>query len=87
MSGQNMTITVLDNEKNAEGRFLPRGYTVQYWDDASGKLVRSESVSDRWTRVGPFDLPERHTATATSDNGFSVRSLRLWEHQLTTSAK
>src|SRR5262249_3591123 len=27
---RHMTITVLDNERTAEGRFLPRSYTVQY---------------------------------------------------------
>jgi hypothetical protein len=38
---QNMTITILDNDKSAEGRFLPRSYTVQYWDAATGELQRT----------------------------------------------
>src|SRR4029453_2931481 len=31
---ENMTITVLDNDRNKEGLFLPRSYTVQWWDAA-----------------------------------------------------
>lgn len=82
LDGKNMTITVLDNEKNAEGRYLPHCYTVQYWKEPSGKLERTETVHDRWTRVGSWDLPSRHTVTISSDNGFSVRSFKLWDHQL-----
>jgi hypothetical protein len=84
IDGKNMTITVLDNEKNAEGRYLPRSYTVQYWDEPTGKLDRTESVQDRWTRVGSWDLPSRHTLTTASENGLSVRSFTLTDHQLTS---
>jgi hypothetical protein len=82
LDGKNMTITVLDNEKNADGKYLPIGYTVQYWDEATGKLLRTETVADRWTRVGSWDLPSGHTVTTSNDNGFSVRSMKLWDHQL-----
>ncbi|HEV3137730.1 MAG TPA: DUF3386 family protein [Pirellulales bacterium] len=82
VDGKNMTITVLDNEKNADGLFLPRSYAVQYWDEASGKLERTETVEDRWTRIGSWDLPSRHTVTAASDGGFSVRGFRVSDHQL-----
>jgi hypothetical protein len=82
LDGQNMTIRVLDNERNAEGKFLPRSYTVQYWDEATGRLERTESVHDRWTRVDKWDLPLEHTVTAASRDGFSVRSLRVTEHQM-----
>jgi hypothetical protein len=80
LDGMNMTITVLDNEKNAEGKFLPHTYTVQYWDDASGKLDRSESVTDRWTRVGNWDLPVEHTVCTSSSGALSVRTIRLSDH-------
>jgi hypothetical protein len=82
LDGQNMTITVLDNETNSEGHYLPRSYTVQYWDEASGNLVRNETVQDRWTRVGHFDLPKEHTVTASGAGGFSVRTFTLSEHKL-----
>ncbi|HET6883917.1 MAG TPA: DUF3386 family protein [Pirellulales bacterium] len=82
MGRENMTITVLDNEQTADGKFLPRSYTVHYWDDATGRLLRSEAIDDRWTKVGDFDLPLSHTVTSSSDAGQRVRSFSLSNHQL-----
>ena len=83
---QHMTITVLDNRPNAEGKSLPRSYSVQYWDGKSGKLLRTQSVQNRWTRVGRFDLPTRLTVTTASQTGLNVRSLRLAKHKLLVKA-
>ena len=77
-----MTITVLDNDRNVEGRFLPRSYTVQYWDADTGELRRTETVQEKWQRVGQWDLPISHTLTTASGNGLAVRSFSLTEHQL-----
>jgi hypothetical protein len=82
MGRENMTITVLDNEPTAAGHFLPRSYTVHYWDDENGRLMRSEAIEDRWQRVGDFDLPAAHTVTVSSDSGQAVRSILLSEHSL-----
>ena len=48
---------------------------MQYWDAATGKLDRVETVQERWSRVGKLDLPTRHTVTTSSDAGLSVRSV------------
>jgi hypothetical protein len=85
MGKNTMTITVLDNERNPEGHFLPRSYTVQYWDAATGALRRTESVHERWQRVGAWDLPATHTVTVASDAGLAVRSFTLTEHELLKS--
>jgi hypothetical protein len=79
---QNMTITVLENEKNAEGKYLPRNYTVQYWDAKTGRLDRTESVRNRWTRVGAFDLPAEITVSTASSAGLTVRNMILTGHEL-----
>jgi hypothetical protein len=79
---QNMTITVLDNRPNAEGKSLPHDYLVHYWDAASGKLDRVETFQDRWARVGKLDLPASHTLTTSSDAGLSVRGVTLSGHRL-----
>jgi Protein of unknown function (DUF3386) len=78
----NMTITTLDHERTPEGLFLPRSYVVQYWDDKTGSLVRTETVQDRWMRSGSFDLPATHTVTTASDEGFLTRTLTLSDHRL-----
>ena len=82
LAGQNMTITVLNNEQNAEGQYLPHSYCVQYWDEPSSELARTETVQDRWTRVGSWDLPASHTVTAASKSGYSVRAFKLSDHKL-----
>jgi hypothetical protein len=82
MGGRHMTITVLDTERNAEGRFLPHSYTVQYWDAATGALRRAETVRQTWQRVGGWDLPASYTVTAASDTGLAVRSFTLSQHKL-----
>ncbi|MBT4868061.1 MAG: DUF3386 family protein [Planctomycetaceae bacterium] len=78
----NMTITVLDNKKNAEGKFLPHSYVVQYWDAKTGRLLRTETVQVRWRRVGDFDLPTEQTVTTASESGLTVRTIRLANHKL-----
>ena len=78
----NMTITVLDNDKNQDGLFLPRSYTVQYWDAATGQLQRTETVQNRWTRVGVWDLPTQLTTIISSASGQSVKTLNLEKHRL-----
>lgn len=82
---ENMTITVLDNERNADGLFLPHSYTVQYWDASTGELKRTETIQDRWQRVGSWDLPAQHTVSTATAAGLSVRSFTLSKHELLKS--
>jgi hypothetical protein len=82
MGGHNMTITVLDDMLNAEGKQLPQSYTVQYWKSDTGELDRTESISNRWTRVGGYDLPASVTVRTASKAGLTVRSLQLTKHKL-----
>ncbi|MEK7358420.1 MAG: DUF3386 family protein, partial [Bdellovibrionota bacterium] len=87
MGKLNMTITVLDNDRNADGQFLPRSYTVQFWDGATGDLRRTDTIQDRWERVGSWDLPTSHTVTTASEAGLSVRSFSLAKHELLKSTE
>ena len=71
MGKQNMTITVLDSDKNPEGRFLPHSYVVNYWDAATGKLNRVETFQERSQRVGSWDL----AGDAFDPDGLRVRAI------------
>lgn len=82
LGDENMSITMLLNDRNAEGKLLPRAYTVQYWDAASGALKRTEVFQNRWVRVGGLDLPEGLTFWSSSDAGLAVREFRLSSHAL-----
>jgi hypothetical protein len=82
MGKQNMTITVLDNDKNADGRFLPHSYVVHYWDAATGKLNRVETFQERSQRVGSWDLPLSRSILTASEGGLSVKVVEFSKHAI-----
>jgi hypothetical protein len=83
----NMTLTTLEQARNAEGKSLPLSYVVQYWDATNGNLSRVETFQDRWTRVGRFDFPAERTAINAAPGGLSVRSFVLTGHKLASDPK
>jgi hypothetical protein len=83
---QNMTITVLDNKQNDDGKFLPHSYVVQYWNAETGELLRTQTFQNRWQRLGQFDLPTSLTMTEAGPAGLSVRNVTLAKHKLATDA-
>jgi Protein of unknown function (DUF3386) len=82
IGNQNMTITVLDSDKNPEGRFLPHSYVVNYWDAATGKLKRVETFQERSQRVGSWDLPVMRSILTASESGLSVKVVAFSKHAL-----
>ena len=79
---ENMTISVLENEKTAEGKYLPHLYNVQYWDAASGDLKRTESFENRWQRTGSIDLPALNRVVTSAASGLTVRMFKLSKQEL-----
>jgi hypothetical protein len=82
MGKQNFTITVFENDRNPEGQFLPRSYSVQYWDAESGALKRTEALQERWQRIDKWDLPAFHLVNTSSDGGLSIRCINFADVQL-----
>ena len=74
---ENMSLQMLDSDRNAENKVLPRAYQVQYRDAQTGTIIRVETFRNRWQRVGKLDLPETITQSVSSQAGVSVRSLKL----------
>ena len=74
---ENMSLQMLDSERNAEGKVLPRAYQVQYRDAETGAIARVETMRNRWQRIGKLDLPESLSQTVSSAGGVSVRSMKL----------
>jgi hypothetical protein len=86
MGKERFTITVLENTKNAEGHYLPRAFTVTFWDAETGKIARAITTHQEWTRVGNYDLPTVSSAVMTSDGKREIRRLTLTEHVLSNAA-
>ena len=84
MKDARFTITVMENEVNKEGKFLPACFVVNTWDAKTNALTSSETHHQTWKRVGGFDLPEGLlVVTATADGKQEARSLKLSNFQLT----
>ncbi|MCP3690815.1 MAG: DUF3386 family protein, partial [Planctomycetaceae bacterium] len=79
---QNFTITVLDNTRNQDNQYLPRSYVVRYWDAQTGKLDRTQTVLNRWQRVGTLDLPSELVQISSSAAGLTTRNFQLSNHKL-----
>ena len=82
IGNQNFTLTVLDNTKNQENQFLPRSYVIRYWDAKTGQLTRTQTVLNRWQRVGPLDLPAELVQISTSSTGLSTNTFQITNHKL-----
>ena len=52
------TISVLEIERNAEQKYLPRSFTMNFFDAESGQLRSSLGYFNSWQRVGQLDLPK-----------------------------
>jgi hypothetical protein len=75
------TISVLDVERNAEGKYLPRFYTMTFWN-GQGKVTSTSVTHDSWVRVGRFDLPLRTLQVTTADDRRDVKLLEFSNHEL-----
>lgn len=81
--GSKFSITIQENRKNEEGKFLPSAYAVNYWTK-DGAIEKSEAHTQSWVRIGGFDLPDLiRTVTTTKD--VEVREIRLENIKLMTT--
>ena len=81
------TITVMENRRNAEKKFLPVSYVVNTWAAEGGALRSSATHHQTWQRVGPFDLPQTATVVTASAGKLEARGLRLSNFRLLPGQK
>jgi hypothetical protein len=82
MPGVRFTITVLENRLNAEKKYLPASYIVNYWDAKTGKLQKSVAHHNTFVRIGKFDLPAQALIVTAEDGKQVSRSIKLSGHVL-----
>ena len=71
------TISVLEPEWNAEGKYLPRVVTLSSWKSGSEELRSNSTVRNTWRRVGEFDIPSRIFEVSSGNNARHVRQIDL----------
>lgn len=78
-----MIISVAEVSRNAEGKHLPRSYSVTTWNKESGAIESSRQVFTEWQRVGAYDLPTRQFAAVSKGDGSRVvEEVVLSNHRL-----
>ena len=75
------TISVLEVQRNQEGKYLPVYYTMTFWN-AAGKVTSTSTTQDSWVRVGGFDLPRHTLQVTTGDDRHEVKLLEFSNHAL-----
>ncbi|HEY8503324.1 MAG TPA: DUF3386 family protein [Gemmataceae bacterium] len=90
MKDARFTITVLENRKTPEGKYLPCSYQVSYWDTEGKELTRAEGHVNTWERVGAFDLPAEIRVITAAKPGdvppLAARSITFRNHRLAERA-
>jgi hypothetical protein len=81
MGDTRFSITMLENVRNEEGRYLPRTFAVHYWDAKTGDLKKSESHYQSWVRQQGIDLPSL-VRVLTADKGVDTREIALSHFKL-----
>jgi hypothetical protein len=75
MGSLRFTISVLEIVRNAEDKYLPRSFTMNFFDGASGELKTSLAFRNDWQRVGAFDLPKTILEITSEKGGATTRQI------------
>lgn len=75
--GSRFTITVMENIRTKEDKFLPACYVVNTWDAKTDALTSSETHHQTWRRVGAFDLPKETLTVKATAGKLESRSIKL----------
>ncbi len=76
-------ISVADVARTPEGKHLPQNFSVETWNRADGRLIKSRQVHTEWSRIGGYDLPVAWWAVVNVDGeGRTVEELVITGHRL-----
>jgi len=82
LGDRRFTISVLEVTKTVEGKYLPKAYTVSFWDTASGELLSTTTAYHQYHRLGAFDLPRRIMQVEAGRDSYQCRVLDFRDLEL-----
>lgn len=82
MGPMRFTISVLEIVRNVENKYLPRSFTMNFFDAKSGELRTGLAYWNDWQRVGKFDLPKTITEVAAKKGGATTRQIAFSDLKL-----
>lgn len=79
--GGRFTISVFEVRRNAEGKYLPGFYSVNFWN-ADGTLRSNTTTCETWVRIGTFDLPLTHNSVTAGKDVHKNLRMEFSHHRL-----
>ncbi len=79
MGADHFTITVLETTPVANGKFLPRHFTVTYFDAKTGAIKRSEAFTDEYKQIDGVWFPASRRV-ARAENGKVITRVIEFHH-------
>ena len=87
MADSHFTITVLETTPVAGGKFLPRHFTVTYFDAKSGALKRSEAFTDEYKQVDGVWFPASRRVVRAENGKVITRTIEFQNPQIRFSSE
>jgi hypothetical protein len=84
MEGMFFTINVLEITPTENGHFLPRQFTVTYFDEKTKAMKKSQSFSDEYENVNGAWLPKSRRIITSENGNSTVKSLEFKNFKLNT---
>ena len=82
MGADHFTITVLETTPVAGGKFLPRHFTVTYFDARSGALKRSEAFTDEYKQIDGVWFPASRRVVRAENGKVATRVIEFHQPRL-----
>ena len=82
MGKARFTISVLEVTRDPQGKYLPRSFTMSFFDATTGELKRNLSYWNDWRRIGDFELPKTILEISARDGKTTTRQIELSEIRL-----
>lgn len=77
MADSHFVITVLETTKTPDGKFLPRHFTVTYFDAKSGALKRTETFTDEYKQVEGVWFPASRRVVRAENGKVATRIIEF----------
>jgi hypothetical protein len=85
IANEKFTISVLETTPVENGKYLPRHFTVTYFDAKTGLLKRTEAFSDTHTKIGNIWFPTLRRIIRAENGLVSARLIEISNFELKTS--
>lgn len=86
MGGERFTITVLETLPVEDGKYLPRHFSVTYFDAKTGAIRRAQQFTDAYQKIGNAWLPVSRRVVTAENGTFTVRQIEFRNPRLLTAS-